>query len=59
MGEEKESAYVTYQDVHGINSFSDQTVIILRAPPEAKLNVPDPNQVRNDMHQVRADCVTH
>lgn len=38
-------AYVTYHDIRGIQSFEDQTVIAIKAPPETRLEVPDPKEV--------------
>lgn len=37
-------AYVTYRDLRGISSLSDQTVIAVKAPPETRLEVPDPHK---------------
>lgn len=37
-------AYVTYHDIRGIQSFEDQTVIAIKAPPETRLEVPDPKE---------------
>ncbi|XP_071479581.1 transcription factor E2F3-like [Diadema antillarum] len=37
-------AYVTYHDIRGIKSFEDQTVIAIKAPPETRLEVPDPTE---------------
>ncbi|PIK54944.1 hypothetical protein BSL78_08153 [Apostichopus japonicus] len=37
-------AYVTYHDIRSIKSFEDQTVIAIKAPPETKLEVPDPRE---------------
>ncbi|KAL8220736.1 UNVERIFIED_CONTAM: hypothetical protein K2H54_053615 [Gekko kuhli] len=34
-------AYVTYQDIRTISNFNEQTVIVVRAPPETRLEVPD------------------
>lgn len=34
--------YVTYQDVRKIQSFKGQVVIAVKAPPETRLEVPDP-----------------
>uniref|UniRef100_A0A8D2J7R3 E2F transcription factor 2 n=1 Tax=Varanus komodoensis TaxID=61221 RepID=A0A8D2J7R3_VARKO len=34
-------AYVTYQDIRAISNFNEQTVIVVRAPPETRLEVPD------------------
>ncbi|XP_072357155.1 transcription factor E2F2 isoform X1 [Scyliorhinus torazame] len=39
--ENQRLAYVTYQDIRSINSFQDQTVIAVKAPPETRLEVPD------------------
>ncbi|XP_008308152.1 transcription factor E2F2 isoform X1 [Cynoglossus semilaevis] len=33
--------YVTYQDIHSIDSLRDQTVIAVKAPAETKLEVPE------------------
>lgn len=41
-------AYVTYQDLRQDHSLKDQTVIVIRAPPETKLEVPDPQEVCPD-----------
>ena len=38
-------AYVTYQDIRSISSFEEQTVIAIKAPPETRLEVPDPTDV--------------
>ncbi|XP_031574336.1 transcription factor E2F3-like [Actinia tenebrosa] len=37
-------AYVTYRDIRDIKNFKDQTVIAIKAPPETRLEVPDPNE---------------
>ncbi|XP_033640751.1 transcription factor E2F3-like [Asterias rubens] len=37
-------AYVTYHDIRSIDSFEDQTVIAIKAPPETRLEVPDPRE---------------
>ncbi|XP_023217952.1 transcription factor E2F3-like isoform X1 [Centruroides sculpturatus] len=42
--EDKKYAYITYRDLQGIKSFSDQTVIAIKAPPETRLEVPDPRE---------------
>ncbi|GCC22842.1 hypothetical protein chiPu_0001232 [Chiloscyllium punctatum] len=39
--ENQRLAYVTYQDIRSIDSFQDQTVIAVKAPPETRLEVPD------------------
>ncbi|XP_073432473.1 transcription factor E2F3-like [Dendrobates tinctorius] len=40
--ENQSLAYVTYQDLRKISGLKDQTVIVVRAPPETRLEVPDP-----------------
>uniref|UniRef100_A0A8C5QT93 E2F transcription factor 6 n=1 Tax=Leptobrachium leishanense TaxID=445787 RepID=A0A8C5QT93_9ANUR len=40
-------AYVTYQDIHNIESYHDQIVLAVKAPEETKLEVPTPT----------ADCI--
>ncbi|XP_053101500.1 transcription factor E2F3 isoform X2 [Hemicordylus capensis] len=35
-------AYIRYEDIREISSLKDQTVILVKAPPETKLEVPDP-----------------
>ncbi|PVD32506.1 hypothetical protein C0Q70_07945 [Pomacea canaliculata] len=37
-------AYVTYQDIRSLSSLDDQTVIAIKAPPETRLEVPDPTE---------------
>ena len=37
-------AYVTYQDIRSLRSLDDQTVIAIKAPPETRLEVPDPKE---------------
>lgn len=39
-------AYVTYQDIRKISGLKDQTVIVVKAPPETRLEVPDSIEVR-------------
>ncbi|KAJ8288516.1 hypothetical protein COCON_G00011750, partial [Conger conger] len=38
-------AYVTYQDIRRIPSLEDETVIVVKAPSETKLQVPDPHEI--------------
>ncbi|ELU15660.1 hypothetical protein CAPTEDRAFT_92886 [Capitella teleta] len=40
--ENSQHAFVTYQDIRGIKSFDAETVIAVKAPPETRLEVPDP-----------------
>uniref|UniRef100_A0A667HMW3 E2F transcription factor 2 n=1 Tax=Lynx canadensis TaxID=61383 RepID=A0A667HMW3_LYNCA len=37
----KRLAYVTYQDIRAVGSFQEQTVIVVKAPPQTRLEVPD------------------
>ena len=39
------SAYVTYEDVSRIEVFQDQTVLVVKAPEDTKLQVPTPKEV--------------
>lgn len=47
LSEDKRHAYVTYEDLRTIPSYKNQTVMVIKAPPEAKLRVPDPSKVCN------------
>lgn len=38
-------AYVTYQDIKQLGNLRDQTVIVVKAPTDTKLEVPDPDEV--------------
>ncbi|XP_030067403.1 transcription factor E2F3 isoform X3 [Microcaecilia unicolor] len=40
--ENQKLAYVTYQDIRKISGLKEQTVIVVKAPPETRLEVPDP-----------------
>lgn len=42
--QDKKLAYVTYRDLRSISSLEDQTVIAVNAPPETRLEVPDPRK---------------
>lgn len=46
-------AYVTYQDIRSLNSLREQTVIAIKAPPETRLEVPDPENVRVELVFIR------
>ena len=48
--ENSRQAYVNYHDIRSIKSFEEQTVIAIKAPPETRLEVPDPNQVRHQQY---------
>lgn len=39
-------AYVTCQDLNSIDMFKDQIIVVIKAPPEAKLVLPDVQQPR-------------
>ena len=39
------SAYVTHEDISGIPVFQGQTVLVVKAPEETKLEVPTPTEV--------------
>jgi len=45
LNEDKRNAYVTYQDLRSVPRFKNQTVMAIKAPPEAKLQVPHPSEV--------------
>ncbi|KAK6167522.1 hypothetical protein SNE40_021526 [Patella caerulea] len=38
-------AYVTYQDIRSLKSLDERTVIAIKAPPETRLEVPDPSKI--------------
>ncbi|XP_060100130.1 transcription factor E2F3 [Heteronotia binoei] len=40
--ENRRLAYIRYEDIREISSLKDQTVILVKAPPETKLEVPNP-----------------
>ncbi|XP_076350069.1 transcription factor E2F3-like [Tachypleus tridentatus] len=42
--ENKRFAYVTYRDLRSTPSLADQTVVAIKAPPETRLEVPDPRE---------------
>ena len=52
LNEDKRSAYVTYQDLRNVSRFRNQTVMAIKAPPEAKLQVPHPSEVRHKHYLV-------
>lgn len=37
-------AYVTYRDIRDVKHFKNRTVIAIKAPPETRLEVPDPKE---------------
>jgi transcription factor E2F2 len=45
LSEDKRYAYITYQDLRGISEYRHQTIMAIKAPPEATLQVPDPSEV--------------
>ncbi|XP_068609958.1 transcription factor E2F6 [Brachionichthys hirsutus] len=48
--ENSSSAYVTQQDVGRLPVFQDQTVIVVKAPEETKLEIPVPSEDRVQIH---------
>eukprot|EP00095_Tigriopus_kingsejongensis_P003384 maker-scaffold153_size302544-snap-gene-2.25 protein:Tk03384 transcript:maker-scaffold153_size302544-snap-gene-2.25-mRNA-1 annotation:"transcription factor e2f3" len=44
LNEDKRNAYVTYQDLRSVTRFKHQTVMAIKAPPEARLQVPHPSE---------------
>ncbi|XP_067338481.1 transcription factor E2F1 isoform X2 [Channa argus] len=46
-------AYVTHEDIDRLRAFQDQTVIVVKAPEETKLEVPAPTESRR-VHRVRS-----
>ncbi|XP_049950958.1 transcription factor E2F6-like [Schistocerca serialis cubense] len=44
MSENKRYAYITYQDLRSIAEYRQQTVMAIKAPPEAKLEVPSASE---------------
>lgn len=45
LSEDKRFAYITYQDLRSIPCYANETVMAIKAPPEAKLEVPHPSAV--------------
>ncbi|KAM6217865.1 transcription factor E2F2 [Rhynchocyon petersi] len=43
-------AYVTYRDLQAVDSFKDQTVIAVKAPPQTRLEVPSRNEENLQIH---------
>jgi transcription factor E2F2 len=52
LNEDKTNAYVTYQDLRSVARFKNQTVMAIKAPPEAKLQVPHPSEVSSKVHHL-------
>nr|XP_046228950.1 transcription factor E2F6 [Scatophagus argus] len=44
------SAYVTHEDIMGLQVFQDQTVIVVKAPEETRLEVPPPKEDSIQVH---------
>lgn len=40
LTEDKRFGYVTYQDIRSVESFRQKTVLVVKAPPETELQVP-------------------
>lgn len=49
-------AYISYDDVKRIPSLNDQTVIVIKAPAETRLEVPDPAEVHTHTHTDHGQC---
>ncbi|KAK2855877.1 hypothetical protein Q5P01_004612 [Channa striata] len=43
-------AYVTHEDISRVRAFHDQTVIVVKAPEETKLEVPAPTEDSIQVH---------
>ncbi|KAM7395922.1 hypothetical protein PAMA_007274 [Pampus argenteus] len=48
--ENSASAYVTHEDIRRIGAFEEQTVIVVKAPEETKLEVPPPKEDSIQVH---------
>lgn len=48
--ENSESAYVTYEDISRLRAFQEQTLIVVKAPEETKLEVPAPKEDSIQVH---------
>ncbi|KAM7368345.1 hypothetical protein PAMP_014571 [Pampus punctatissimus] len=48
--ENSASAYVTHEDISQIGAFEEQTVIVVKAPEETKLEVPPPKEDSIQVH---------
>jgi len=40
LTEDKRFGYLTYQDIRSVESFRQKTVLVVKAPPETELQVP-------------------
>ncbi|XP_019403482.1 PREDICTED: transcription factor E2F2 [Crocodylus porosus] len=49
-GTNQRLAYVTYQDIRAMSNFQEQTVIVVKAPPETRLEVPDCHEDNVQLH---------
>ena len=54
LNDDRREAYIRYQDLRGIPQFKNDTVVAIKAPPETKLRVPDPAEVRDGERQIWA-----
>ena len=43
LSQNKQYAYITYQDLHTIKEYKDNTVFAIKAPPGTQLTVPQGN----------------
>ena len=46
MTEEKRWAYLTHADIRTIPMYKEQTLLLVKAPPNTSLTVPPPEEVR-------------
>lgn len=47
------SAYVTYEDIRRLAAFQEQTLFVVKAPEETKLEVPPPKEVEQPTFYMR------
>lgn len=40
LTEDKRYGYITYQDLREVESFKHKTILVVKAPPETELQVP-------------------
>ncbi|XP_025415717.1 transcription factor E2F2-like isoform X2 [Sipha flava] len=50
LTEDKRYGYVTYQDIRSIESFRQKTVLVVKAPPETELQVPQDHDGEQKMY---------
>lgn len=52
LTEDKRYGYVSYQDIRSIESFRQKTVLVVKAPPETELQVPQ-DQVDGEVSVIK------